>query len=44
MEPDWARSARDQCKELGMAFFMKQMTELADIPEDLFVREGPERK
>jgi protein gp37 len=42
MDPDWARSIRDQCKEAGVAFFMKQMTHKAPIPEDLFIREMPD--
>jgi protein gp37 len=41
MPPDWARDIRDQCADLGVRFFMKQMTKLAPIPEDLFVREFP---
>ena len=48
MNPDWARSIRDQCQESDVAFFMKQMGgvrdkrgELDDIPEDLRIREFP---
>jgi protein gp37 len=41
MEPAWARSLRDQCEGAGVAFFMKQMTKKADIPEDLLVRQYP---
>lgn len=49
MNPDWARSLRDQCKAAGVAFFMKQMGgpvnakggDLADIPENLRIREYP---
>lgn len=41
MQPDWARSIRDQCKAHGVAFFMKQMTKKAPIPEDLLIREFP---
>jgi protein gp37 len=41
MDPDWARSVLDQCKEAGIAFFVKQMTKLAPIPKDLFIREWP---
>lgn len=43
MPSDWARALRDQCKAAGVAFFMKQMTKMAAIPEDLFVRQFPER-
>jgi len=41
MSPDWARYLRDQCKERGIAFFMKQMTHKALIPPDLMVRQFP---
>jgi protein gp37 len=41
MELDWARSLRDQCGERGIAFFMKQLTKKAPIPEDLMVRQFP---
>lgn len=41
MEPDWARSLRDQCQAAGVAFFMKQMPRKAPIPDDLMVREYP---
>ena len=41
MNPNWARALRDECAELGVAFFMKQMTKKAPIPEDLMVREFP---
>lgn len=46
MNPDWARSLRDQCRAAGVAFFMKQMggarKPFEPIPEDLMVREFPE--
>lgn len=41
MDPDWARSIRDQCGEYGIKFFMKQMTNRKPIPDDLMVREFP---
>lgn len=41
MHADWARSLRDQCKEAGVWFFMKQMARKALIPADLMVREFP---
>lgn len=46
MDPDWARSLRDQCQEAGVPFFMKQMSQHGGsdrhaIPEDLKVREFP---
>ena len=43
MNPDWARSIRDQCKAAdNVSFFMKQMSGRAEIPEDLFIREFAE--
>ena len=41
MDPGWARSVLDQCKGTRIAFFMKQITKLAPIPKDLFIREWP---
>mgnify|MGYP000846078874 FL=1 len=38
---EWLRYLRDQSRELGRAFFMKQMTRKAPIPVDLLVREWP---
>ena len=32
MNPNWARSVRDQCKEQGVPFFMKQFGKLANNP------------
>lgn len=44
-DPDWARSLRDQCKDSGVAFFMKQMggarKPFPEIPDDLMIREFP---
>ncbi len=40
--PDWARSIRDQCKDAGVPFFMKQMDKVQPIPDDLMIREFPE--
>lgn len=48
MDLAWARFLRDQCKTVGVAFFMKQITErgikipFENWPEDLKVREFPE--
>lgn len=36
---DWARQIRDDCKEAGVAFFMKQIDKILPIPEDLKIRE-----
>ena len=41
MDPDWARAVRDQCKEAGIPFFMKQMAKGAYIPPDLQIRQFP---
>lgn len=42
---DWARSLRDQCKDSGVAYFMKQMGGIRkpfpEIPDDLMIREFP---
>lgn len=47
MDPNDARYLRDQCRDAGVAFHMKQMSgrtkaELEAIPEDLMIREYPE--
>lgn len=43
--PDWARSLRDQCKAVDVAFFMKQMggsrKPFPAIPDDLMIRQFP---
>lgn len=48
---EWARDLRNQCKDAGVAFWMKQgggfpnkREDLQDIPEDLQIRELPELK
>ena len=41
MNPDWARDLRDQCKNAGIPFFMKQLSKKAPIPDDLMIREYP---
>jgi protein gp37 len=45
MNPDWARSIRDQCEEAGVAFFYKQSggwpNKHGIIPEDLNIRQFP---
>ena len=41
MNPDWARSIRDQCKEAGVPFFFKKMGSNQPTPDDLMVREFP---
>lgn len=44
MNPEWARSIRDQCVKAGVAFFMKQMDKKTPIPTDLLVRQYPARE
>src|SRR5206468_2327756 len=46
MKPQWAYDLRDQCQRLGVAFFMKQMTDgkKVPIPDDLLVRQFPDRR
>ena len=49
MDPDWARSILEQCREMGMPFYMKQMSgrtkrEREAIPADLNIKELPWRK
>lgn len=46
MNPDWARSIRDQCRQANTPFFMKQMSgktkaQRSAIPDDLMIREFP---
>lgn len=39
--PDWFRELQRKSKALGRAFFMKQMSRKAPIPDDLMIREYP---
>ena len=41
MNPDWARSIRDQCKAAGVPFFFKKMGGNRPTPPDLMIREFP---
>jgi protein gp37 len=41
MDATWARELRDECRERGIYFFMKQMAKGAMIPPDLMVRRTP---
>jgi protein gp37 len=41
MNPNWARSLRDQCLAAGMPFFVKQMTR-GWLPPDLLFRQFPQ--
>ncbi len=42
MNPDWARSIRNQCEAAGVPFFFKQMSKREPIPEDLQIRQFPQ--
>jgi protein gp37 len=37
----WARSLRDQCERMGVAFFFKQIVGKGEIPPDLQIRQLP---
>jgi protein gp37 len=41
MDPDWARALRDQCVEAGVPFYLLQMGQNQEIPDDLLVRQFP---
>lgn len=41
---EWARWMRDFCAELGIPYFFKQIDKIQPIPEDLMVRQFPERR
>jgi hypothetical protein len=42
MDRAWAGVLRDECAaDKGVAFFLKQMTRKASIPDDLLVRQFP---
>jgi len=49
MDPDWARSLRDQCYEANVPFFMKQMGSVYgpnkghELPDDLNIKQFPVR-
>ncbi|MCH7650677.1 MAG: phage Gp37/Gp68 family protein [Nitrospinae bacterium] len=42
MDLQWARDARDQCRDANVPFFMKQIDKKQPIPDDLMVRQFPE--
>lgn len=41
MDPQWARALKAECEQVGVPFFMKQMTGKKPIPDDLLRREFP---
>lgn len=47
INPEWARGLLDQCRKIGIYFFMKQMSgarkPLPPIPDDLLIRECPKQ-
>lgn len=43
MHPDWARSVRDQCQAVGVAFFFKQWGAWGPIPEEAKEDDLPHR-
>lgn len=38
---DWARSVRDECAQLGIPYFFKQIDKIQNIPDDLMIRQFP---
>ena len=42
IDADWARDILGACTDAQVPFFMKQMDKVADIPEDLMIREFPD--
>ncbi len=38
---EWARSMRDQCNDMGIKYFFKQIDKIQEIPSDLMVRQFP---
>lgn len=38
---DWAYSMRDQCEEMGIPYFFKQIDKVQPIPESLLIRQFP---
>lgn len=51
MNIKWARDIRDDCKQFGVAFFMKQLgghpdrqEDIDQFPEDLRIQEFPENR
>jgi protein gp37 len=43
MDVEWARDLRDQCRRTDTPFFFKQMAGKQPIPDDLQIREFPNR-
>jgi protein gp37 len=41
MDLAWARALRDECAELSIPFFMKQVDKVQPVPDDLMIRQMP---
>lgn len=41
MDPDWARSLRDECQEAGVPYFFKKLGHRKPTPDDLQIQEWP---
>lgn len=39
---EWARSMRDECAELNIPYFFKQIDKVQPIPDDLLIRQFPQ--
>ncbi len=39
---EWARTMRDQCRDMGLPYFFKQIDKVQEIPVDLMIRQFPE--
>jgi len=44
MDPEWALTLKNECKDAGVSFFMKQMARKAPIPDYLQVKQLPDVK
>lgn len=42
-DTDWARLVRDDCKAAGVPFFFKQVDKVQPIPDDLEIKELPQK-
>jgi protein gp37 len=41
MDLAWARALREECAEIGVAYFFKQVDKIMPVPADLVVRQWP---
>ena len=42
-DTNWARRMRDECKKQNVPYFFKQVDKVQQIPEDLMIREFPQK-